>query len=288
MNEGRMMVIGSRGFVGAHVAHAAGAQFEMIADAGIDITRAKTVRAAFDAGRPDAVVLTAAISDIDRCEREPEKAEIVNVAGAELVASECRRIGARFLFTSSGAVFDGIRHGYTEDDAPTPISVYGDTKARAERAVSQALPSAIIVRLSLVLGFGIASGTNALLDKLAAGFRNGRPVVVPAEEYRNPIDVETLALFLLELVRRPGTQGLYHLGASDSQSRFDLVSDFAKRMNAPPSLVVRQTLPVSGRAPRGRDQFLISKKISEACGRPLPTCEQTMERGMHAITQSST
>jgi dTDP-4-dehydrorhamnose reductase len=288
MSEGRLMVIGSRGFVGAHVAHAAGSQFEMVSDGGIDITRIETVRSAFDERRPDAVVLTAAISDIDRCEREPEKAEKVNVAGAKIVAYECRRIGARFLFTSTGAVFDGIRHGYTEDDAPTPISVYGDTKARAERIVFEVLPSAIIVRLSLVLGFGITSGTNALLDKLVASFRNRHSVLVPAEEYRNPIDVETLNGFLLELVRRPGTQGLYHLGASDSQSRFDLVSDFARRMNAPQSLVVRQTLPVSGRAPRGRDHFLISKKISETCGRPLPTCEQTMERCLSAITQSHT
>ena len=288
MNPSRLMVIGSRGFVGGHVARAAGSQFEMASDGGIDITRAETVRSAFDERRPDAVVLTAAISDIDSCEREPENAEKVNVAGAEIVASECRRIGARFLFTSTGAVFDGIRHGYTEADAPTPISVYGDTKARAERIVFEVLPSAIIVRLSLVLGFGITSGTNSLLDKLVTSFHNRHPVEVSAEEYRNPIDVETLAWFLLELVRRPGTRGLYHLGASDSQSRFDLVSDFAKRMNAPPSLVVRQTLPVSGRAPRGRDHFLISNKISGTCGRPLPTCEQTMERCLSAITQSRT
>ena len=282
------MVIGSRGFVGAYVAHAARAQFEVVSDGGIDITRAETVRSAFDERQPDAVVLTAAISDIDRCEREPEKAEQVNVAGAEIVASECRRIGARLLFTSTGAVFDGNRHGYAEEDLPTPISVYGHTKARAERIILGTLPTAIIARLSLVLGTGLTAGTNSLLDKLAASFRNHQPVVVPAEEYRNPIDAETLAWFLVELLCLPGTQGIYNLGASDSQSRFDLVTDFARRMNASPSLVVRQTLPVNGRAPRGRDHFLISTKISEICGRPLPTCEQTMQRCIHAITQSRT
>src|SRR5882724_5304843 len=99
----RLMVIGSRGFVGAHVAAAAGHRFDLLPDAGIDITRAETVRSAFDQHRPEIVLLTAAISDIDRCQREPERAELVNVTGAEIVATECARIGARLIFTSSGA-----------------------------------------------------------------------------------------------------------------------------------------------------------------------------------------
>jgi dTDP-4-dehydrorhamnose reductase len=285
MSQRRLMVVGSRGFVGAHVAAAAANRFEVLPDAGIDITRAETVRAAFSQHRPDVVLLTAAISDIDRCQREPQRAELVNVTGPEIVANECTRVGARLMFTSSGAVFDGLRHGYTEDDPPTPVSIYGETKARAEQIVTR-MPSSVIVRLSLVLGLGLRPGSNSLLDKLVASLGAGKPVSIAEHESRNPIDVETLAWFLLTLVDRHKTDGIYHLGSSDSWSRYQLVADVARRLNAPLSLLIRQNEPNFDRAPRGRDHFLISTKIAAACGAQVPTTQQVMERCLDAVAQS--
>src|SRR5258706_714363 len=280
------MVVGSRGFVGAHVAAAAN-RFDLLSDAGIDITAAHTVRSAFDRLRPEIVLVTAAISDIDRCQREPERAEIVNVTGPEIVATECARIGARLIFTSSGAVYDGLRHGYTEDDPPTPISVYGETKARAEQIVTRHL-SSIIVRLSLVLGLGLRPGSNSLLDKLVASLGAGKSVNIAQHESRNPIDVETLAWFLLALADLPKARGIYHLGSSDAWSRYELVADVARRLNAPLSLLIRQDEPILGRAPRGRDHFLISTKIAVACGAPVPATQQVMERCLDVVPQSHT
>jgi dTDP-4-dehydrorhamnose reductase len=285
MNHPSLMIIGSRGFVGAHVAAAAADRYEVLPDAGIDITCAETVRSAFDRQRPEVVILTAAISDIDRCQRESERAELVNVTGAEIVATECARIGARLIFTSSGAVFDGLKHGYTEDEPPTPISVYGETKARAERIVT-AIPRAVIVRISLVLGLGLRPGSNSLLDKLVASFSARRPVNVAMNESRNPIDVETLAWFLLALADRPMVHGIYHLGSSNSWSRYDLIAAIADRLNAPKSLLILQNEPNLGRAPRGLDHFLISTKIAAACGAPVPTTRQVLERCFDAVAQS--
>jgi len=279
------MIIGSRGFVGAHVAAAATDRYEVLPDAGIDITRAETVCSSVDHHRPDVVILTAAISDIDRCQREPERAQLVNVTGAEIVATECARIGARLIFTSSGAVFDGLKHGYTEDDSPSPISLYGETKARAEQIVTQD-PSSIIVRLSLVLGLGLRPGSNSLLDKLVASFSAHRPVNIAMNESRNPIDVETLAWFLLALADRPMAHGIYHLGSSDSWPRYDLITAIADRLNAPKSRLILQNEPNLGRAPRGLDHFLISTKIAAACGAPVPSTQQVLERCFDAVAQS--
>ncbi len=142
----------------------------------IDITSAASVHAAFDRTEPDAVILLAAVSDIDQCERQPELAEAVNVCGAAHVVQACRRMKARLIFTSSAAVFDGTRHGYRESDPPTPVSVYGGTKARAEQLIAAELPAAVILRLALVVGFAEGAGTNAMLNKFAARLRAGETV----------------------------------------------------------------------------------------------------------------
>ncbi len=146
----RLLVIGATGFVGAHVARAAQEHFDVVAGArhggdgpssvAIEVSSADSVRAAFDQVRPDAVILTAALADIDRCEREQEFAEQVNFHGPCHVARECERRNARLLFTSTDAVFDGKLAVYPEDATPTPVNFYGKTKARAEAAILEILP----------------------------------------------------------------------------------------------------------------------------------------------------
>ncbi len=210
MTDHRLMIIGASGFLGQHLTRLATGSFkvfgaDLTAPTGscglaMDVSSARSVDEGFRQVEPKVVVLLAALSDIDQCEQRPELAEAVNVRGAVHVAEACGRSGARLVFTSSAAVFDGTRHGYHESDAPSPVSVYGRTKARAEELISAKLPSALILRLALVLGFAEGAGTNAMLNRFAAKLRAGQPVALPDFEYRNPIDADTLSRVLLELV----------------------------------------------------------------------------------------
>jgi dTDP-4-dehydrorhamnose reductase len=288
----RLLIIGARGFVGEHLALRAAERYQVVRadlrassdeEIALDITRPDSVRAAFDRARPSVVALLAALSDIDQCEREPELAEIVNVNGPEFIARECARMGARLVYTSSAAVFDGSQHGYLESVPPTPVSVYGRTKAAAEGRITVLLPDAIILRIALVLGYSLRPGTNALLSKLQASFRAGKPVVVPTYEHRNPIDVGTLCDLLLDLVKRPDARGVFHIGATDSLSRYELVRRLAARMGYSPDLVTPREEPIAGRAQRGLDHFLISERLARYTERPLPDCATVLERACYAV-----
>jgi dTDP-4-dehydrorhamnose reductase len=253
----------------------------------VDVTSAASIEAGFRQASPDVVVLLAAISDIDACESRPEMAEEINVRGVARVVEACARAGARLVFTSSAAVFDGTRHGYSESDVPTPISVYGRTKARAEELIRQALPSAIIFRLALVVGFAQDHGTNAMLNKLAEKLRAGESVSFPNFEYRNPIDAGTLAGFILELLRLPGSSGIFHVGASESISRFDLGVKLAEKLGFARDLIKPQTAPLPGRTPRGLDHFLVTEKIRATCRTPVPSCDEVIERAIYGSPQGN-
>jgi dTDP-4-dehydrorhamnose reductase len=284
----KLLVIGSRGFLGCHVLQLAGRHFQVFrgdrSENGspgalrIDIADEASVDEVFRIVNPDGVLLLAAISDIDACERAPELAFASNVRGPENVARACGRYNARLLFTSSAAVFDGRTHGYREDDQRNPLSVYGKTKQCAENSIKEILPSTIILRVALVVGFAGKPGTNAMLDRLMTKWKKGEVVRLPTREIRNPIDAVSLARIMLAMLLDPVVEGTFHVGASDSVSRFELAKLLAKRADVSLDLVQPQVNPMPGRAERGEDHFLLTDKIRTMCKFEIPTVNQVVER----------
>ncbi len=282
-----MLIVGAGGFLGGYLVQAATDRFEVIrgerihsepAGVRIDITDASSVGRAFEIARPDIVLLLAAMSDIDRCEAQPEQAFAVNVQGVERVANICARVNARLLFTSTAAVFDGRKHGYREEDSTNPLSVYGATKVRAEALVRALVPAALVIRFSLVLGFAKKAGTNSMLDSLHANWEAGKPVALSTSECRNPIDAYSISEIMIRLAANDRVRGVYHAGASDSISRYEIAKRLAARAGFPDQLVQPLTKPVPGRAPRGEDHFLVTEKLQKVCRLEIPTCDQVIER----------
>jgi len=283
----RLLILGANGFVGGWLARLAPAWFDVVGPgARIDVTDPTACLAGIGPLRPNVVALLAAVSDIDRCERDPALAESVNVGGAGNVARACREAGAHLLFASSGAIFDGTKSAYTEDDPPCPVSVYGRTKAQGEQAIVAILPDSVIVRFSLVLGMAMTPGTNAVTNRLVAAWQQGRTVLLPADEYRNALDVQTVAALFLELARNPQAKGVYHVGSANALSRFEIGRTLADVLGYASSLVAPQIEPPQGRAPRGRYEFLRPDKIAGICRTAIPTCQSAIRRSAHAIAQS--
>ncbi len=289
----RLLIIGASGFVGSRLALAAQGQFDVFRGArqpadganwvAIDITNHQSVRDALDEVRPRFVVHLAALSDIDRCERERDLAERINVQGTIHVAQECARQNVRLVYSSTDAVFDGTRGMYYEGDPPSPPNWYGYTKAQAEAAVGELVTASAVVRLSLVLGRSALAGGNSYLEKVERSLHEGRHIISPTFEYRNPIDVGTLCRFLIEITSCDDATGIFHVGASDKISRYDLACSIARRLGRDPALVVPQSEPVPGRAPRGRDDFLVTFRVRQFCQTPVPTCQQVIERAIDAV-----
>ena len=280
----RVLIIGATGFLGGALLRSRDPRFELIGldRSACDVTSPASVSRAFASTRPSIAVLLAALADIDRCEKEPALAAAINVGGVRNVSEACARSGVRLLFTSSGAVFDGTAESYRESDSLNPVSVYGKTKAQAEQVIRETVPSAVIVRLSLVLGASPNGGTNALLDKLQAALSKGTPVFAPSDEFRNAIDVETLIQWMLDLADAPEASGIFHLGASDAVSRYDLMLQLADAMGYSRDLIVSSTVRPDNRAPRGRRHMLVPENILKYSRVPIPTSMETIERCVHS------
>lgn len=223
----------------------------------------------FDSIQPDAVIHSAAIPDIDYCERHPDVAEEVNVNYTIALAEMCRERKVRMVFTSTDTVFDGNRGNYTEADAPAPVNHYGRTKVRAEQAVAERLEDFCIARLAIVMGLRFYGEGNSFLCRLLDALESGREVPVPAEEIRSPVDVVTAGRALLELAGN-SFQGIIHLAGNDRLSRLEFSRLIAERLGYPPERVVAAAAAdIPGRARRPRDASMDNAKARATLRMPM-------------------
>lgn len=285
----KILIFGGAGFVGRNLARMASREgWEVcIADSTApsedigfhwmqgDITKAGDVDGIIREAKPSAVVNLAAISDIDKAQNNGELAYRVNVTGAQNIAKSCAKAGAKYLFFSSDAVFSGEETNYTEEDKPNPLNYYGKTKMEAEREVITANPDAIVIRISLIVGFAIDGG-NSFLEGLYQKLKSGAVIACPEDEVRTPVDVTTLCASVLELLQSDFS-GILHIGATQSIDRYAMTLRFATMLGYGASQVSLQKGQVAGRAPRHKNGVICVEKAQSILKTPMQSIEATLE-----------
>jgi dTDP-4-dehydrorhamnose reductase len=154
-------------------------------------------------GAFDLVLHTAAWTDVDGAEADPQGAAAVNVGGTANVAG----LRAPLVAFSTDYVFDGRKGApYVESDAPNPLSAYGRSKLHGEAAAG---PDAWIVRSSWLFG---PTGHNFVRTMLALASERDEVAVV--EDQRGcPTYVGHLAAAVRTLVDSGAEAGVWHLAA---------------------------------------------------------------------------
>jgi dTDP-4-dehydrorhamnose reductase len=162
-----------------------------------DIRDFEQVERLITATRPEWIVLTAAYTDVDGSERDPEGAFAVNGKGTENVAVVAEKYGAKVLYTSTDYVFDGKgTRPYEPADTITPINVYGASKARGEQAIQAGLRDWCIVRTSWLFG---ASGSS-FPEKILRAAETRPELSVVSDQVGSPTYTRDLAAAIRSLV----------------------------------------------------------------------------------------
>lgn len=169
----KIVITGAAGLVGRYVASALSLRHQVAAltRADLDVTDGAAVRSAIGDLQPDAI-WNCAVLQVDDCERDPAKAEAVNVSGPLYLAEAANSTGAEMVHFSTQYAFSGEpvgRRPYTIRDEPLPINLYGRSKVAGEQAVQSACPRSYIVRTSWVYGRGKSSFLCTVYDDLKAG-----------------------------------------------------------------------------------------------------------------------
>ncbi|HET8646771.1 MAG TPA: sugar nucleotide-binding protein, partial [Vicinamibacteria bacterium] len=231
-NRLRLLVTGAGGLLGGRLAELLAGGMSVVAAVNrsaappgldvvhLDLLDASAVESALDRVRPDAVLHSAALADADRCQREPELAARVNAGIPALLARTCRRRSLRLVALSTDLVFPGTRAWSDEGETPRPRLHYARTKLEGEQAALAEHPQAAVMRVALVCGRGHGPRGSAT-ESMAWALRAGRRLRLFGDQYRTPVDAESVAAAAAALLRGQ-ENGVFHVGGPERVSRHQL------------------------------------------------------------------
>lgn len=224
----------------------------------------------FSLWRPDVIIHAAALTDAAYAEAHPDEATALNFTATRVLTDLCAQFNAKLIFISTDLVFDGLQGNYAETDAPNPLSHYGRTKAQAESVVLENLPAAAVLRTSLLLGSS-PRGTRSINEKLLEAYRAGSSFIFFSDEYRSPIDAQTLASIALEFATHDAA-GLFHAGGSERLSRYDLGSMLCTHFSIDASHIRAAKLSDASLVPpRPADCSMNNTKLCSIIRTPIPS-----------------
>jgi dTDP-4-dehydrorhamnose reductase len=279
----RILVTGASGLLGGRLAASLSGHHEVVGSlhhasiplglpgVPMDLLSAASIGAALAEARPQAVVHAAALADPDRCEREPERAEALNVEATRNLARACRSAGVRLVGLSTDLVFGNEGAPWTEEAPTRPLLAYGRTKRSGELALLDEHPGGVVVRVALVHGQGYGPRATAS-ESVAWALREGRPLRLYTDQYRTPVDPASVA-DALERLLAGSSRGVYHLGGLERVSRYELGLRTARLLGLDASRIEAvRFADQAGAAPRPADASLDSFRAMRELGwrsRPL-------------------
>ncbi len=174
--------------------------------------------------RPDVVIHAAAMTDVDGCTRDPDKAFRINALGTRNVALACQKAGCALVYISTNEVFEGLKtEPYLEFDPTNPINVYGRSKLAGENIVRDLLTHFYIVRTAWLYGQG---GNHFVRKIIRLADEQGRLRVV-TDEVGSPTYAGDLTHGIRQLVDT-GAFGIYHMVNTGAASRFEFASEILR------------------------------------------------------------
>ncbi|KAA8481709.1 dTDP-4-dehydrorhamnose reductase [Arcticibacter tournemirensis] len=221
--------------------------------------------------KPWAIINTAGFVRVDEAEDDELNCFLSNTTGPGHLAALCNKYGIKLMTFSSDLVFDGRKNiPYIEDDNVNPLNNYGLSKAKAEQAVLQSCPDALIIRTSAFFGpwdkYNFVSEVHNAVKKRIP-FRAVNDIII------SPTYVPDLVNVCLDLLI-DDEKGIWHLANDVALSWFDLAAQISERSGGDPALII----PISAAEMDFRAMRPIYSALRSTRGDLLPCLDDALNR----------
>jgi len=259
-----VLITGSNGVVGSYIPQIFSNDkynLHLTTRQSLDVTDKKRVFDVFHSFRPDFVIHLAAKTNVDMCEKNPFDTFKVNTKGTINIVLACRFYKATLAFVSTAGVFDGSRSGFYENDRPSPLSVYGKSKYKAEKAIQKLLKNYFIVRAGWMIG-GVKREKKFIsyvFDKIKKGER----VNAVSDTLGTLTYAKELVVIIKKLYEKNYPYGTYHFGSREICSRYDIAKEISKIVKSDSAIIPVSWKDFSDKffAPRPKNEILKSRRL---------------------------
>lgn len=226
---------------------------------------------------PDMIIHLAAETDVDKCEKMPDRAFSVNTIGTENIALACKELDIPMVFISTGAVFDGKKNGpYIETDIPHPVNVYGKTKLEAENVVKKILSKYFIFRAGWMIGGG--GKDKKFVGKIINILKEKKQLSVVIDKKGCPTFTDDMSFNMLQVIKTDN-YGLFHMVNKGATTRFDIalkIVEYLDRKDVTVKPVTSESFPLLARRP---DSEALKNRNLERLGLNfMPKWEDSLKR----------
>lgn len=240
-----------------------------------DITDESNVRDCVIRENPDVIIHCAAMTNVDLCEDEVDKAYLINGDGTGFLAKAAEEVGAKIIYVSTDFVFDGSRGYYKEEDAVNPLGVYAKSKYDGEVQLQKYSSNWAVARVSVLYGWHQrANFTTWVIDEL----RKKHEINIVVDQVNSPTLADNAGEAIFEIARRD-KNGVFHTAGNDAINRFDFTLKVADAFDLDDSLINPITSDIFvQKAPRPRDSSLNVNKVEKELGMKMETCSESLNR----------
>jgi dTDP-4-dehydrorhamnose reductase len=234
----RILITGSNGLLGQKlvellrqqpsidlIATARGANRLPITDgytyASLDITVQEEVNTIFDQYKPEVVIHTAAMTNVDTCEIDREGCDLLNVDAVAFIIQACEKYNSYLCHLSTDFIFDGASGPYTEEGVANPISYYGESKLKAEQLLFESTIRWSIARTVLVYGIVPDMSRSNIVLWVKKSLEDGKTIQVVTDQFRTPTLAEDLAMGCW-LLSKDEVEGIFNISGSDFLTPYEM------------------------------------------------------------------
>lgn len=230
----------------------------------MDIADRESVFKVVEAYQPDVIINTAAMTNVDVCEKERDQCWALNVTAVQYLIEACRSNYIQLIHLSTDFIFDGQDGPYLEEAAANPLSYYGESKWEAEKLLKNSDIHWVILRTIIVYGIVNDMSRSNIILWAKGALEKGAPINVVNDQWRMPTLAEDLADICL-LAAEKDAQGVYNASGKDLMSIVELVERVADFYGLDKNLIKpisSDSLNQAAKRPV-RTGFILDKSIKE-------------------------
>ena len=237
----------------------------------VDFSNAKGIFTKLDTFSPNFIVNLVALTDVDRCEKNPNEAYIANISAVEIITEWLKHnIETHFVHISTDHVYGGS--GPSDESNIKIVNSYAMSKYAGELIASQV--NSTILRTNF-FGKSFCPSRSSFSDWVFASLKNGTEISAFDNVFFSPLSINTLIGYIEGILRNP-RPGIYNIGAREGFSKADFIFKLAATLGMNTDKVQRVNFKESNvSVSRPLDMRMNCEKFeTNYIGRQLPSLEQ--------------